>query len=882
MLALYRAGRQADALAAYRRAHLTFVGEVGVEPGVSLRELQRAILLQDPALDDGGQQIGWTLERAAAILPRDEPERARTLLDYGMALWQLGERRRAASTLRAAERVAHDAREPALEARAQLALSFFACYQDGRSPLDHLAEAERVAGVCERHHDDDGLAFALGEQAFMLAVSGRVDDAAAVVERAIDIAGSTGNRWLEASGRGLLAQCLADGSMPVEEAIARCDELLRRIAPDAELVPKVLAALGVLHAEAGRLDEGRVLVERSLIRVREAGTTWHVVAMLGLAGRVELAAGAHAEAAARFRTAYALLEAEDDRGALATYGAALACVLARIDEIGEADRLARAVRATASSPDDFYTEVLWRSALALVAAHEGRADEAVRLSDEALARSNASDVLTFRGQTLEEAAIVRSFTGDEPGRRRALADALALYERKGCVARAARAEVRARGSLDPAAEREHVRDERLALPVHAALPHRLRALVPRREREPQVAVPLAQQVREQPHAHLHVPVDRRAVDALHEQHALHELHRHGEELQDAAGAGGRDDVALEPGLLPRERARELRIDAVVRRPAVERAADDVLRSGGRCRRGRDRRHAEPRPDQQEAARIELVRPCERGDRGAEARRQGGQVVAGAHDVRRPPTPADEAGARGVVCAAVDGRRPALTSPSRPEPEPRPDEQYRRRVEAVRAGERGHRRPEALCDRGQVLAGADDVDPRRPAAASRPGRPGPPVPRASRPGDPVGDEPVRALERLDGRGVRGSRTPPWARPSRTRGRGAGTGAPTRRSRRRPARGRACRATGGRAARAPRASAGPRARRPRGPYEPGRASPPRPCPARRRRRPPRVDAVCLQRDLQTLRPGGSRLRARPAPAESARTTREPSAVHLDPTG
>ena len=175
----------------------------------------------------------------------------------------------------------------------------------------------------------------------------------------------------------------------------------------------MLAALGVLHAEAGRLDEGRVLVERSLIRVREAGTTWHVVAMLGLAGRVELAAGAHAEAAARFRTAYALLEAEDDRGALATYGAALACVLARIDEIGEADRLARAVRATASSPTTSTRGPCWRSALALVAAHEGRADEAVRLSDEALARSNASDA-TFRGQTLEEAAIVRGFTATIP------------------------------------------------------------------------------------------------------------------------------------------------------------------------------------------------------------------------------------------------------------------------------------------------------------------------------------------------------------------------------------------------------------------------------------------------------------------------------------
>jgi predicted ATPase/DNA-binding SARP family transcriptional activator len=50
MLALYRAGRQADALEAYRSARETLVDELGLEPGPELRDLEQAILRQDEGL----------------------------------------------------------------------------------------------------------------------------------------------------------------------------------------------------------------------------------------------------------------------------------------------------------------------------------------------------------------------------------------------------------------------------------------------------------------------------------------------------------------------------------------------------------------------------------------------------------------------------------------------------------------------------------------------------------------------------------------------------------------------------------------------------------------------------------------------------------------
>ena len=50
MLALYRCGRQADALAVFQSARGRFADELGIEPGADLRELERKILQQAPEL----------------------------------------------------------------------------------------------------------------------------------------------------------------------------------------------------------------------------------------------------------------------------------------------------------------------------------------------------------------------------------------------------------------------------------------------------------------------------------------------------------------------------------------------------------------------------------------------------------------------------------------------------------------------------------------------------------------------------------------------------------------------------------------------------------------------------------------------------------------
>lgn len=76
MLSLYRSGRQAEALDAYRRARQTLVSELGLEPGPALRDLERRVLAHDPALDPEPQ----------AVPPTRPPAVRRGLVLLGVAL----------------------------------------------------------------------------------------------------------------------------------------------------------------------------------------------------------------------------------------------------------------------------------------------------------------------------------------------------------------------------------------------------------------------------------------------------------------------------------------------------------------------------------------------------------------------------------------------------------------------------------------------------------------------------------------------------------------------------------------------------------------------------------------------------------------------------
>ena len=135
MLALYRSGRQADALEIFRERRRRLVDELGIEPGPALRELEAAILRQDPSLDPPARH-------SSPLLARRRP-RLRLVALAGAALL-------AAGVVAGAVALGCDENKPAAASAAVKALPDSICspmaYQPGTRPTRLIISDQDLDG----------------------------------------------------------------------------------------------------------------------------------------------------------------------------------------------------------------------------------------------------------------------------------------------------------------------------------------------------------------------------------------------------------------------------------------------------------------------------------------------------------------------------------------------------------------------------------------------------------------------------------------------------------------------------------------------------------------------------------------------------------------
>jgi len=307
------------------------------------------------------------------------------------------------------------------------------------TPQETLRTAEQAIAVFQDLGDDLGLARAwrlVGQAHYLDRQGGPSGDAN---ERALDYARRAGDRFEEREIVEWLVIALLLGPAPAPAASPRCERLLEEAGDDQALLPQILSALAALAAMQQRPDEASELIEQSRTIMNERGEwIWIVTFWWSF---VHLWQDDPDTAEQELRPAYDELAMIGEKSHFSSIAHALAAVAYAQGRYEEAERLARECEG-ACRANDVHSHILWRSILAKVLARRNDLAEAERLAREAVAFAETTDFLLAHADALADLADVLELAGRPDEAARAIEEAIVVYERKGNLLAANRARAR--------------------------------------------------------------------------------------------------------------------------------------------------------------------------------------------------------------------------------------------------------------------------------------------------------------------------------------------------------------------------------------------------------------------------------------------------------
>jgi tetratricopeptide (TPR) repeat protein len=234
--------------------------------------------------------------------------------------------------------------------------------------------------------------------------------------------------------------CLLAGPHPAPSALDLLADLEARFgSADRTAMFHVARIRSELEGIQGRFDLARESVEKAKRSARELGLdVEYAGGVLRHSGYVEYLAGNLDGAERELREACGMLEQLGDKGHLASVAPFLADILYAQGRDDEALSLAEVGRAAATE-DDVDAQVRWRQAKAKVLARLGDAQQAQRLAQEAVELAGQTDYLDLHALTLLDQAEVLRLTGRDADAVAVVRKALHLFEQKGNIVMARRA-----------------------------------------------------------------------------------------------------------------------------------------------------------------------------------------------------------------------------------------------------------------------------------------------------------------------------------------------------------------------------------------------------------------------------------------------------------
>jgi class 3 adenylate cyclase len=390
------------------------------------------------------------LERAAALLPAEDPSRLALLPDLSEALIDTGAFERAQSLLDEAVEHAEAAGDERLAAEARLGRHFVRFFGADRESWSEDVEREAALAlpVLEAAGDTSALAKAWRLLASVHGRACRFGEEAKAGRKAMELARRAGDRRQELRSAAAYAMSMAYGRTHLRDAVAECERILAGAEGDRRTEGLVLGSLAHLYALDGDFERARRSYRRARSVLEELGKNVLTASLSLDSHAVELLAGDPIAAEGELRRDYEALDEMGEKYLLSTIAGLLGKALCAQGRYKEADTMCM-ITASAASEDDAQSQALWRSVQAKVLARRnGSADRAVTLAREAVDILRATDAIMWQADALVDLAETLAAAGDGAGARESLEEAASLYELKGSAIAAGRA--RAKLSLSAA------------------------------------------------------------------------------------------------------------------------------------------------------------------------------------------------------------------------------------------------------------------------------------------------------------------------------------------------------------------------------------------------------------------------------------------------
>jgi class 3 adenylate cyclase/tetratricopeptide (TPR) repeat protein len=374
------------------------------------------------------------LDRALALLPRDDPLRPRLMIELADALRELGEFDRVAELANEGETLARAVGDRGLELRFELRLLYLRLMDDPKHvPLrDVAAAAEKIAAEAAELGDPLTEGEALLRSGRLQGDIGRTFEGERTLARATKCFDRAGVQSSElAFVRSITFSW--QGPHPVFDDIEHAEGALAAADEASPIAAYSHLGLAVSRAVIGEIDAARAEFERGASILRELGMTLELAAAGGLMGAVvEMLAGDLAAAEAAVRPAYETLREMGEKARLSSRSAILAGIVYEQGRYDEAMDLADETDSV-SAPDDMEPQIWLRGVRAKVLARRGRFDVAEREARENARLAEETDWPGYTGMAWSDLAEVVYLAGRPAEAAAAARRAEEFLERKGSL-----------------------------------------------------------------------------------------------------------------------------------------------------------------------------------------------------------------------------------------------------------------------------------------------------------------------------------------------------------------------------------------------------------------------------------------------------------------